>query len=361
MKREGIMRILKLAALAALAMALVAAGWANAHAGVDDAGTTAASFLTQGSDARILAMGGATLGLGRDVGASNWNAAALGWIDRTEVVLSHAGFDNGSIQEWAAFGGRYGESQTRWMISGLYQGEGSFEGRDASNNPTGSFSVSSFAIGTHLAQQVAKRFTVGLGAKWVHEGLADVSGSGFTFDGGILYRNGIYGVGVAAQNLGGQMRYDGAVYRFPANIGVGFGVTHARTGLHGALDVNIPSSYDPNVRGGLEWQWKDMMALRAGYRQELGDAEDALSGPTFGLGAGANGFWLDYGYLLSSQGEGQHRMALRFHPAAWGGTEDPDPFRQTETPRSFKSSEPPMIGPPAPKSTGTSSSPKKKR
>jgi hypothetical protein len=91
-------------------------------------------------------MGGATLGLGNGMAGVPWNAAALGWTNENELVLTHAGLNNQSLQEWAGFGGRLGHSQTRWSLTGLYQGDGSFQGRDALNNPTGSFSASSMAF-----------------------------------------------------------------------------------------------------------------------------------------------------------------------------------------------------------------------
>ena len=318
--RGNVMRIVRLCLGAALAMGLVAAGFA--HADVDETGTTAASFLSLGSGARILSMGGATLGLGDDLAASAWNPAALGWMERGEIVLSHAGLGNGTMQEWAGLGAGWGE-KTRWSISGLYQGEGSFEGRDASNISTGIFNVSSFAFGAHVARRFGDMLTIGAGAKAVNENLGTVSGFGATFDVGASLHAGDFGFGLAAQNLGGQMKYDGAVYSFPSNIGAGVSYAMPSTGLRLALDANFPKSYYNDVRFGAEWMWNEMVAVRAGYRKELtsGDiaegAEDLLSGPTFGMGAGRNGFWFDYGYLVSG-GETQHRIGLRFTPGGFG-------------------------------------------
>jgi len=314
------MRIVRLCLGAALAMGLVAAGFA--HADVDETGTSAASFLTLGSGARILSMGGATLGLGDDLAASAWNPAALGWMERGEIVLSHAGLGNGTMQEWAGLGSRWGDAM-HWSISGLYQGEGSFEGRDASNISTGNFNVSSFAFGAHLARRFGDRVTIGAGAKAVNENLGTVSGFGATFDFGASVRAGDFGFGLAAQNLGGQMKYEDAVYSFPGSIGAGVSYSMPSTGLRLALDANFPQSYYNDVRFGAEWMWNDMVAVRAGYRKELvsGDGadggEDLLSGPTFGMGAGRNGFWFDYGYLVSG-GEAQHRIGLRFTPGGFG-------------------------------------------
>ena len=79
---------------------------ASAMAGIENAGTTAANFLSLGAGTRTLAMGGATLGLGDDAASAGWHAAALGWVEGMEAALSHAGLPNSSLQEWGSLGGR---------------------------------------------------------------------------------------------------------------------------------------------------------------------------------------------------------------------------------------------------------------
>lgn len=300
------------ARVAGAALVLGLLGSHPARAGFEDAGTTAANFLALGSGARTLAMGGAVLGLGDDVGGAAWNPAALGWVSGTEAALSHAGLPNGSMQEWGAVGGRLGGSATRWAVSGLYQGEGGLDGRDAAGAPTGSISVSSMAFGATVAQALGQRATLGLGAKGVREDIAGVSGSGFSLDAGLMLRAGPVGIGFAAQNLGGRMSYGGTSHPFPTSYGVGLGYSHPATGVRIAVDANFPRAYHRDVRAGAEWLYRGVLALRAGYRKEIGSAADPLDGPAFGLGASHRGMWLDYGYLLPNEGSGQHRMGLRF-------------------------------------------------
>ena len=318
-------------ALSMLGMLIVTGG---ATAGIEKAGTTAANFLSVGSGAGILGMGGATLGWGGDLSAISWNTAALGWVDGTQVVISHASIADQTAQEWAAVGGRFIPLRTHWAVTGLYHGDGSFDGRDASGISTGTFGASSMALGAMLSRRIAGLATLGLGAKFVTEKLGDVTGTGGTFDAGLMVHAGPVGVGIAAQNVGGRMGYGGAFYPMPANYGIGGSFENAATGLRAALDFNFPSAYYSDVRTGLEWRWRDRLALRTGYRRELGGtSDDPLNGPTFGVGAGARGMWFDYGYLVGGNGAGQHRLGMTFHPGgllagggeSYGDNEHPKP------------------------------------
>ena len=310
---------------------------APAQAGGEAAGTTAAGFLSVGTGAGVLGRGGATLGLAGDLAIVPWNAAALGWLDGTQIALAHATLADQTQQEWAAVGGRFARSALRWSIEGLYQSEGSFEGRTAENKPTPTpnFDVSSVALGFHLAHPLGPLATVGVGGKYVGENLGSVSGTGYTMDAGLQVRAGILGAGVAATNLPGGMSYGGTRYDLPMNVGLGAALDLPGTGLRLALDANFPRAYYRDVRVGAEWCWHDLLALRAGYRREL-DAPKELNedGPSFGLGAGARGMWVDYGYLIPGAGEGQHRLAVNLRPGRFAGIAA-GPFGLKSMPRSF--------------------------
>jgi LysM repeat protein len=296
-----------------------------ANAGIDKAGTTAANFLSIGSGADVLGMGGATLGGGFGLNAAAWNVAALSGLRGTEYVFSHASLTGESPQDWVAAGGRFGASRSRWGVTALYQGDGSFEGRDASNNPTGSFTASSMALGAQFAQPVGPA-SLGVGVKYVSEKLGSVSGGGIAVDAGIQLQAGPIGFGAAAQNAFGKMSYGGATYDFPANYGLGVAYRIPLTGLSFALDANFPTAYYSDVRAGFEWRYRERVALRSGYRKEISAAPgEPMGGPTFGMGAGANGFWIDYSFLTGgSTGSGQHRVGLTYHPGVMNGDADKD-------------------------------------
>ncbi len=299
---------------------VVALAWAApASASIDNAGTTAGNFLSVGAGASVLGMGGATLALPNGLVGAAWNPAALARLDPIELVVSHAGLANQTSQEWVGVGGRFATTSMHWAITGLYHGQGRFQGRDATGVSTGTFGVSDMALGAHVARQFGPAVSVGLGTKYVSEVLDNVSGAGITFDGGVLVRAGFVGLGVAAQNVGGRMRYAGPSFPFPSNVGVGAALD-LPSGLRVAVDANFPQAYYNDVRAGLEWRWKGLLAVRAGYRHELAaPVDDPLSGPSFGLGGGVGSVWFDYGYVVPGQGDGQHRIGVTLRPASMRG------------------------------------------
>lgn len=288
-----------------------------AHAGIDDAGTTAGNFLSVGTGAGILSMGGATLGTGGDLNAAAWNPAVLGRLASSQYALSHASLALDVSQDWIAASGRVGRSETRWAASALYQNDGSFDGRDAFGAPTGSFDVSNLALGLALARPFSPDVTAGVRLNVVRESLGPASGAGLGFDLGLQARRGAFGFGAAARNLGGRMKYDSGSYDLPGVFGLGASWSDAAKGLRLALDANFPRAYYNDVRLGGEWIWQQRVALRAGYRLELGAEQgEPLGGPSFGLGTGVNGLWFDYAFLAGDgQAQGAHRFGLTFHPS----------------------------------------------
>jgi len=115
------------------------------------------------------------------------------------------------------------------------------------------------------------------------------------------------------------MSWDGQRWRMPSQFATGLALEHPGSGLRIALDLTAPADYYRSVRAGAEWRWRDHLALRGGWRAELGaPPEDRLGGPAFGFGAGAGALWLDYGYVISADGAATHRvgLSLRGRPAA---------------------------------------------
>jgi len=301
--------------------ALLVAWAAPAHAAGDAAGTAAGGFLSLGTGASVLSMGGATLASGNDLASASWNVASLTRLDGLQISLAHAPLPAGASQDWLAAGGRVGSSETRWGVQTLFHREGDIEGRDAANNPTGPIAATDVAVGLRLARSLGRLASAGVGANWTHESLAGASGSGASFDAGVRSDFGPFGLAVAARHLGGTMRYGSARYDLPSVIAVGASWREEERGLRVAADFESPARYYSSVRLGGEWLWRDRVALRAGYRLALSAPADVqASGVAFGLGLGLSTMWLDYSYLPEgSEAAGEHRMGFTFRPGVLAG------------------------------------------
>jgi len=313
-----------------VAAALLAGGAPRANAAGEGAGTAAGNFLSLGSGASSLAMAGATLASGHDLAAASWNVASLARLDALQFSMSHAPLPGGGAQDWLAAGGRLGAGGTRWGIESLLHREADLDGRDASDNPTGSFSATDLAVGARIAHDLGRFASGGVGVHWVHESLAGIAGSGVSFDAGLRAAAGPIGMALAARHLGGTMRYPNATYDLPAVIATGLSWTNAARGLAVNADYESPSHAYPSLRVGGEWLWRDRVAVRAGYRAALSaPSEERISGATFGLGTGMGAMWVDYSYMPEGdESAGEHRVGLTFRPGILAG-ERLDAARET--------------------------------
>lgn len=299
------MRNAAIAAMLALALAPAA------RAGDESAGTRVASFLATGQGPAVAARGGATFAFGADLQSAASNPAALAGLDAGRFAFAHATLESGLSQEWAAYGGRIGGGALRWGVSGVLRDEGSIDARDEFNQPLPEAGARSWALAFQLARPLAPWLVLGGAARWVGERIGDSGGDGVAFDAGAQVRAGALSAGLAAQNFGGGMAWGGQRWRMPASLGAGVALDHAASGLRLALDLAAPSDYYRSLRAGAEWRWRERLALRAGYRRELGaPGDDRLNGPAFGLGAGVGAMWLDYGFVVAQGGDASHRVGL---------------------------------------------------
>jgi hypothetical protein len=101
-----------------------------AHAGIDNAGTTSANFLSVGAGASVLSMGGAAIGTGGSLTASAWNPAALGLVAGPQYSISHAALAMQTSQDWVAAGGtQWYRPHIIWAIVIAVSGVALYRGR----------------------------------------------------------------------------------------------------------------------------------------------------------------------------------------------------------------------------------------
>jgi hypothetical protein len=302
-----------LALLAGVTLLVLAPG---ARAGIESAGTRAATFLADEDAPGALGMAGAALALGRDVQGAALNPAALGWLTSPQLTLAHAEFADQTTREWLAAGMRLGLGRTTLGLAVRVHDEGTLEGRDENDLPTGSFRAQDLALTLQLARPFGPHLSIGGAAHGVHQRIGEASGIGLAFDAGGQWRSGPLSLALAGRDFGGGMTWNEQRWRMPARFAAGLGLEHAASGLSLALDFDAPADAYRDMRLGAQWLWRERFALRGGWKVELGaPAGENLGGPAFGLGAGLGALWLDYSFATGGDGLATHRAALSLHRA----------------------------------------------
>ncbi len=277
-------------------------------------GTTAAQFLKLGVGARAIALGGAFVAEANDLSALYWNPAGLAELRGSAVQLAHTEYLAGIDYEYAAFGVNLGNLGTLGA-SLIFLNSGEMEVRTV-RQPEGTgeqFRVQDFALQLSYGRALTDRFKIGGTAKYIREQIWHSSASALAVDVGVLFTTPYdrLRLGASIANFGPKMRMDGrdiifsedpsptqsgnvevvnATYlldQHPLPLLFRFGL--AWDALNAAdhrlvlsTDASHPNDNSESLSVGGEYSFRQLVAIRAGYRDMF--ETDGEKGLTFGGG-----------------------------------------------------------------------------
>lgn len=295
-------------------------------------GTTVAQFLKIGAGARSVAMGGSAAAMDGDVYSIYWNPGSLARMKTPgEASFNHT--------QWLA------DIDYNYVASGLtIDGVGTL-GLSVTSlqmpeeivrteiNPEGDgrrWNYSAFAMGLSFARSLTDRFSIGFTAKYIREGIWNMSASGFAFDIGTIYTTTFNGlkIGASISNFGTKMRLDGqdisfnnfpngeqgqgpqnvqSIYKTEAyDIPLQFRIGLAMDVLNmdviratASVDATHPNDNVEYVNSGIELAYDEMFFARVGYNSLFKDNSE--QGLTWGVGlyfqiTNLNGIKVDYAF-----------------------------------------------------------------
>lgn len=308
--------------LAALGVAgLLVPGIAGAAEIFAKVGTFDGQFLKIGVGARAAGMGGAFVGVADDATALYWNAAGIARIDpdKSELSLNHANwpadlsFDQiGYVFHLKRIPGAFGFSARALTMQPMnettsYQPEG-----------TGNtFDAGYLAAGLTYARSFTDKFSAGVTANFIHEGLAEFGQQTFAFDVGTLYDVGTAGmkIGMAIANIGSQVKFIDREARIPAVFRVGTSATLFQTvdqKFIGSFEFSHPPDNAERLNVGGEYAFRKYVFLRGGYNINY-DSEGLAGGVGFHFPVSVAGMAdLDYAYTDMKDLGGAHRFSIKF-------------------------------------------------
>lgn len=282
-------------AIYVFALGQFALNWAERKA----SGGMPGAFMSWGAGARSLGMGKAFVALADDATATYWNPAGLAKLYRSELTALHSILWGGTVYDFISFvqptkwGGTFGFSGTRLFLGG-------FQGRDAQNRVTHSFSDIQSAYGASYGQKVLETLSIGATLKKMSHTLDNHTSGSYILDIGGIYSPVEYlNVGLNLQNLL-ALSY-GTADELPviARMGVNYKLLREKLSIGADLRATIGWKEGIPLHIGAEYWAMSYLALRMG-----------MDPNEFNLGFGLKyeDYGLDYAYATHELG-GSHRIS----------------------------------------------------
>jgi hypothetical protein len=307
-------------------------------------GTVGLKFLDIGVGGRALAMGEAYTAVANDASAIFWNPAGIANIKEGDFFLGYTNWPADINLYSLALAKRTSLGHLGLSFTTLNTGlMNRTTARDPDGNFSGTFQYEDWAAGASYARYLTERFSFGTNFKLLREKLADWDKMGWAVDIGTYYETGFKTVriGLAILNFGPDMRYnidnvDGVPVAAPYNghpdgldnngdglvdnkvegkavplpltfrAGVAFEVIQtADSKITVAAELAHPSDNEERYEFGGEYWFKDLLALRAGWKVNMDEG-----GFTAGLGLKLpvmSGAHFDYAYTDMGLLQGVHR------------------------------------------------------
>lgn len=305
-------------------MGLLVPGWAGAANIFEKVGTFDGQFLKIGVGARAAAMGGAFVGVADDASAVFWNPAGIARLDpdKSELAFNHANwpaelkFDQiGYVFHVGRIPGAFSVHVRALTMDPMVETTAYQPDPNLGTGET--FDAGLLTAGVTYARSFTDKFSAGITANMIHEGLAEFSQQTFAFDIGTLYDVGTLGmrIGMAISNMGSEIRFIERDARIPAIFRVGTSATMLQSAdqlLIGSFEFSHPPDNSERLNVGAEYSFRRFVFLRGGYNINY-DTEGLAGGAGFRFPVSIAGQAdLDYAYTDMKELGGAHRFSLRF-------------------------------------------------
>jgi hypothetical protein len=307
----------------------------------------------------------------------NLNVAGLTFTKGTEIAFSRTQWLQGSGVNFNAAGIAQAIGKDKDNVIGLTftsVGIGEIE-RTTYSSPEGgqgTFSPSFLNIALSYARSFNESIKGGVAFRLVNQRIDDLTASGFAFDAGLMYVTGKRDnvrFGVSLRNVGTPMKFTGngltirgdapaadkdflmsqsqrtERFQLPTQLNIGFSYDvlagpNKEKGKH-LHRVTIAANFlsnafgKDNIGGGLEYSFRELFMIRAGYKYEQGifstsnGQVDSRTNAHNGLAAGVTGnvpiskkkedsdtrriLSIDYAYRVSNPFSGTHTIGARIN------------------------------------------------
>ncbi len=273
-----------------------------------------AIFLNEAVGPRPAAMGEAFTAVGEDVNAVYWNPAGLARLTSINLMFAHTLFLQGYADEYLAFDLPLSRQDTIGL-NALFSYIRSLEKTTLDSSEVSDFNAYDAYLGLSWSHAFSPMYAAGVTVKGIQQSIDTYTGSSVACDLGVLARGWIpdLNVGATLRNVGAPMKFKEHGYALPLAMDLGGAYRFWKKSILWTLDLSLPYQSDLSVKTGCEYNFEDMLFLRAGYRYSAATSSlGALAGITAGLGFTISDYTLDYAYSPYGVLGDVHRIALTF-------------------------------------------------
>jgi hypothetical protein len=324
----------------------------------DRAGQAGASGLLINPWARSTGWAGANTASATGLEALNMNVAGTAFTKKTEILFAHtqwlgAGGEDGVSLNSFGFTQRTGETGViGFSVMSMNFGRVAVTTVDKPEGGLGTFSPNFMNLTLSYAKEFSNSIYGGLAMKVISERMSNVGASGIALDAGVRYvtgENDRIKFGIALRNVGPPMHFRGdglSIRALIPSTGANLTMEQRTTKFELPSMVNIGASYDfilspehkitaagnftsnsftkDQILTGVEYGFKSIIMLRAGYMHESGirsfdQRTTAFTGPTAGLtlelplNDKGSSFAFDYSYRAANPFNGVHTIGARIN------------------------------------------------
>lgn len=279
-------------------------------------GSASAQFLKIGVSPRAAAMGSAYISVSDGAEGAVYNPAALAWINGTDIKFTHTQWFAGINHEFAAIAHTFHQIGTfAFSVTALYTDEMNVTTPLQPGGTGETFYSSNYRFGLSYSRFLTNRVSFGLTANYVHISLfSDFKADAYSIDIATFYvtdfRDFRFGMKIA--NFGSDIKFVDEAYPLPVNFTFGLSINALemeRQKLLVSMSAVKPNDGQPLAQAGTEWNYNDLLFIRAGYRLNH-DVE------SFSMGGGLKwkisnyGLSIDYSYSDFDMLGATHRFGI---------------------------------------------------
>lgn len=310
------------------------ASWAGSS---ERTGTSGANELRIEVGPRSTALGGTTVADVAGAEALFWNPAGLAGLGGTQAYFTHVNYIADMKLNYFAIATRAGDfGEIGFSAKVLGVGDILVTTEQAPDGTGDVLSPTFTTLGLTYARRFTDRVRFGATGQVISEKVGQVGASGVGFDFGFQYDTGYRGLtfGVCMKNFGPAMSFNGPGFELGLPIPDAEPGSPNRTLQAASSSFELPSYFQlgaaynlyaenqnqlrllgsftnnnfvpDELRGGAEYSYRDVFALRAGYGQRVSNSNDDLySGLSFGAGLkvplGGSNLHFDYSNRVVSK------------------------------------------------------------